>query len=503
MIDLGDNGFFANGIDGGTNFSAAELAAIRKVLRQIKLPTTITDFFAQKSTGNTDTDPMDWDLEVLWLQRAIAQLDKLLIAQVNQILHEPGFQDLERAWRSLYDLVCYSSGRKLIKVRFLDITWSEITKDVNRSVEFDQSQLFQKVYSEEYDIPGGEPYGVILLDFEIAHKPFNNHPYNDISTLEHLAEIGAAAFSPMLVNAAPELFELDDFEQLSYPLNLRQLFNEADYIPWKRFRDHPDTRFMGITLPRVILRRPYSLTVTPYGSMMFSEQDALAHGDHFLWGYANFALAKVLIREFADVGWFSHIRGVLRDHQAGGLVDSLVTDYFPTDANNLAFKPVVEAVFSDERERSLSELGFIPLCQCYDVPMAGFYSTPSVHHSKGYSDKIANSNAKLSAMLQHVLCGSRFAHYIKIMTREMIGSVKRADECQRQLQSWLNQYVTSQEDSDWFMQARYPLREASVEVKEIPEKPGSFWTAIYLRPHYQADRLVSELHLTTEVTAPG
>ena len=191
----------------------------------------------------------------------------------------------------------------------------------------------------------------------------------------------------------------------------------------------------------------------------------------------------------------------MRNHQAGGIVDTLVVDNFDTDANQVAFKPVVEVVFSDERERALSELGFIPLCQCYDVPMAVFYNTPSFHRAKAYTKKSATNNARLSAMLQHVLCGSRFAHYIKVMTRDMIGSVKQASECERFLQSWLAQYVTSQEDSDWFMQARYPLREANVEVREIPEKPGSFWTAIHLRPHYQADRLVSELHLTTEVSA--
>jgi type VI secretion system protein ImpD len=500
MIDLGQD--VSSGQALGSNkveFSATDLAHLRNILQQIQLPESISRRF----TGEVTIIPIDWDLIVLWLQRAIAQIDNLIIKQLNNILHHEKFQDLERAWRSLFDLIIYASGRKLVKVRVLDINWSEITKDVNKSVEFDQSQLFQKIYSEEYDVPGGEPYGVIVLDFEISHKPFKGHSFNDVSTLEHLAEIGAASFSPMLINAAPELFELDSFEQLSYPIRLRQIFAEADYIAWNRFREHPDTRFMGITLPRVILRRPYNLTVAPHGGILFSEKSALEKEDNYLWGYANFALAKVLIREFTDVGWFSHIRGMLRDHQAGGVVDSLIADFYTTDANYIAFKPVVEAVFSDERERSLSELGFIPLCQCYDVPMAVFYSTPSIHSPKTYTDRGANNNAKLSAMLQHVLCGSRFAHYIKIMTREMIGSVKRAEECQRQLQAWLNQYVTSQEDSDWYMQARYPLREASVEVKDVPDKPGSFWTAIHLRPHYQADRLVSELHLTTEVSGPA
>ncbi|OZG73903.1 type VI secretion protein [Hahella sp. CCB-MM4] len=481
----------------GPDIPEKELRRLKKILSLIQLPQALV----QRYSGEGTLAPLDPDMLTLWLQRAVAQIDQLIIRQLNKILHHRKYQELERSWRSLFDLVVFSTGRKMVKIRVLDITWAEVTKDVNRAIEFDQSQLFQKIYSEEYDKPGGEPYGVVIADFEVSHKPYEGHRYNDIPTLEHLAEIAAAAFSPIIVNAAPQLFEMENFERMGYPINLKQLFGESDYIEWNRLREHPDTRFLGITLPRVLMRKPYELTVSAHGGIMFSEREALANDRNYLWGYANFALAKVLVREFTDVGWFSHIRGLLRDHQAGGTVDSMIVDSFNTDADDIAFKPVVECVFSDERERALSEQGFIALCQCYDVPMGVFYSTPTLHFPKQYRDKKATNNARLSSLLQHVLCGSRFAHYIKVMTRDMIGSVKRAEECQRQLQAWLSQYVTSQEDSDWYLQARHPLREASVTVKEIPDKPGSYATAIYLRPHYQADRLVSELHLTTEVTA--
>ncbi|MDG9668011.1 type VI secretion system contractile sheath large subunit [Hahella sp. CR1] len=472
--------------------SSAEVIALKKILQLIKLPDWC---YEDKAAGK----PLDYDYLILWLQRAVAQIDNKIINQVNHILHHSKFQDLERAWRSLYDVVSYSYGRKLVKIRFLDITWSEITKDVNRSVEFDQSQLFHKIYSEEYDVPGGEPYGIILMNFEVAHKPFAGHRFNDIPTLERLAEIGAASFSPILLNAAPQLFEMASFPEITSPISLKQLFSEQDYISWNSLRDHPDTRFLGLTMPRVLIRNPYSIQIAPHGGLLFSEKRAQASNENYLWGYANFALAKVLIREFTEVGWFSHIRGLLRDHMAGGAVDNLVVDAFATDAKKIAHKPIVDAVFSDERERALSEHGLIALCQCYDVPMGVFYSTPTLHRAKVFQDRIASANSRLSSLLQHVLCGSRFAHYIKVITRDMIGSVRRAEDCERELQRWLTQYVTSQEDADWFMQARYPLREGSVQVKEIPEKPGSFATTIYLRPHYQADRLVSELHLTTEV----
>ena len=436
-------------------------------------------------------------------QRAIALIDEQLTLQVNKILHHPNFQRLEAAWRSLEDLVQYAHGKRQVRIRMLDVSWSEITRDAIRAVEFDQSLLFQKIYSAEYDVPGGEPYGVIVADFSVSHRPFPGHPEDDVPTLERLAEIGAAAFAPIIVNAAPALLGLNDFSTLGQPLRLQEIFRGPEYIPWNRLRAHPDSRFMAITLPRVLLRPAHERRQSPRGGFIYNERASRRSPAHQLWGHACFALAKVLIREFSEVGWFSHIRGLLRDHNTGGLVSDLVIDRYEEGIDPLVLKPVSEVVLGDDQEKVLSELGFTPFCQTYDLPMGIFYSTPSLHRSEQFDDSLATANARLASLLQHVLCSARFAHYIKVMVRDKIGAFVRADQCERQLQNWVNQFVASQEDADWAMQARYPLREAQVKVSENAERPGTYWTTLHLRPHYQADRLVSELALSTELVPGG
>ena len=438
----------------------------------------------------------------LWVNAAIAEIDKKITRQLNEILHHPKLIQLESAWRSLYDLVDFSLGRKNIKVRVLDVNWAEISKDVNRAVEFDQSQLFQKIYSDEFDIPGGEPYGTLIADFSVTHRSNLTHRFDDVPTLERLAEIASASFSPLLINAAPQLFGLDDFDMLTQPINFQEIFKESEYHAWNRLRAHSDTRFLGVTLPRVLLRPPYTIKIDSIGGIRYSESNAHASKQHYIWGKANFALAKVLIREFAEVGWFSHIRGIPRDKFAGGVVPDLTIDHFATDKHHSADKPISDIIISDSKERELSELGFIPFCQCYDLPMGAFHTTPSLHKPKIYDKRHITINEKVASSLQHVLCGSRFAHYIKVMARDKIGSYVRSEECASLIQNWLNGYTVSQEDAEWQMQAKYPLRKAAVEVKENHEKPGSYWVNIDLQPHYQADSLVSELHLTTELTPP-
>jgi len=438
----------------------------------------------------------------LWVNTAIAQTDKKITNQLNEILHHPKLIQLESAWRSLYDLVNFSLGRKNIKIRTLDVSWAEISKDVNRAVEFDQSQLFKKVYSDEFDIPGGEPYGTLIADFSISHRPSKHYRFDDIPTLERLAEIASASFSPLLINAAPQLFGLDNFDMLTQPINFQDIFKESEYHAWNRLRTHSDTRFLGVTLPRILLRTPYTLKIDSIGGIRYSESSAHASKQHYVWGKANFAFAKVLIREFSEVGWFSHIRGVPRDEFTGGVVPDLTIDYFTTDSKESAEKPIADIIISDSKERELSELGFIPFCQCYDLAMGAFHTTPSLHKPKIYEKRHITLNEKVASSLQHVLCGSRFAHYIKVMARDKIGSYVRAEECASMIQNWLNEYTVSQEDAEWQMQAKYPLRKAAVEVKENPDKPGSYWVNIDLQPHYQADSLISELHLSTELAPP-
>jgi type VI secretion system protein ImpD len=432
----------------------------------------------------------------------VAELDELINTQLNAIIHHHKFQKLEASWRGLWLLAKQADGSQNIKLKFLNITWHEVVKDINRALEFDQSQLFKKIYSEEYGTPGGEPYGAIVGDYEISHRISEKHPHDDVSTLAGLAQISAAAFSPFIAAASPELFGMEDFSGLGLPLNLESIFSQKEYIKWKALREKEDSRFIGLTLPRVLMRPPYRTKPGSYKGIHFYEKTDNKGRNH-LWGNACYAFAAILIREFANVGWFGHIRGVPRNYISGGLVTALPVENFETDADSIAHKPVTDVVITDSREKDISELGFIPLCQGYLSPYATFYNNQSVQQPKQHHGADANTNAKLSSMLQHVLCGSRVAHYIKVMIRDKVGSFITADRCETFLRDWLLNYTTGREDLEWEEQARYPLKEGSVRVKEHPSKPGEFVCVIHLQPHYQLDQMVSELELVTELASVG
>lgn len=441
-----------------------------------------------------DTQPAGHNLPVgCWLARQVAMIDERVCEQLNVILHQPRLQQLEARWRGLKKLCDESQPWPDIKLRLLNVSWSEVAKDMARAQEFDQSQLFQRIYSDEFGMPGGTPYGLLIGDFEISHRPRPGHPFNDIETLQGLTQIAAAAFAPLICAAAPQLFGLDDFQALGQHLALHDIFQQQEYLPWRSFRQQEDTRFLALTLPRIILRKPH---VSRAGEFPFVET---CHApEHYLWGSAAFAFASVVIREFGSSGWFAQTRGVPRNQLAGGLV----TGYEPVPIQGCtgASHILTELVISDNSERQLSELGLMALCQCYGVPLAAFHSNPSLHTAKNYSDKSASINARISAMLQQVLCASRFAHYLKVMIRDKVGSYATEQECEQFLTRWIHKYTTGRDDLSWEMRAQYPLRDARLTVREIPGKPGQYLCVIYLKPHYIAENLVSELKLTTELS---
>ncbi len=437
------------------------------------------------------------------LNRRIAEIDDLINIQLNTIIHNEKFQKLESSWRGLWYLSVQAEGALNIKIKVLDISWKEIVKDMARALEFDQSQLFHKVYSEEYGTPGGEPYGVLIGDYEISHRISKRHPHDDIATLEGISQVAAAAFAPFIAGASYELFGLDNFSGLGSPINLRSVFTQQEYLKWNALREKIDSRFLGLTVPRILMRLPYRTKPGSYKGIFFYEKSSTSEHENYLWGNASYGFAAILIREYANVGWFGHIRGVPRNHVAGGLLTNLPVDCFETDAENIAIKPVTDVLITDTKEREISDLGLIPLCQCYDMPFAAFYNNQSVQAPKVHDSKEANINAKLSGMLQHVLCGSRIAHYIKIMIRDKIGSFLTASDCEDYLRDWLFKYTTGRDDLEWEEQARYPLKEAAVQVREHPAKPGSYLCVIHLKPHYQLDQMVSELELVTELAQSG
>lgn len=438
-----------------------------------------------------------------WLSQQVALIDELINEQLNAILHHPSLQQLESSWRGLWRLIDTASPYANVKVRVLNVSWKEVSKDIDRASDFDQSLLFNLIYNQEFGIAGGEPFGVLLGDYRISHRPFAGHPYTDVSTLRGLAQIAAAAFAPFICSATPQLFGLDSFDRLGVPINFQEIFRHPDYTQWRSLRDMEDTRFLGLCLPRVIMRTPYCSRLGPRDGLLFKEECEAPGAENYLWGNACYAFGCVLIREFGEVGWFAHIRGVPRDYYGGGLVTGFPSLSYNTDSPGTATKVLTDVVITDQHERLLSELGFLCLCQCYDTEFAAFQSCPSLQKAKQFKGKAETANARISAMLQQVLCASRFAHYIKVMIRDKVGSFTAAGDCERMLQEWFNQYATARDDLQWEMLARYPLRSARVQVRELPGKPGSYTSIIHLKPHYIVDHLVSELKLTTELALAG
>lgn len=443
--------------------------------------------------------PTTKDQVLLHLSREIARLDGILTRQVNAILHHPQFQKLEASWRGLKYLVEQSVDADNIKIRVLNISWKEIARDAERAIEFDQSQLFKKIYGEEFDTPGGEPYGLLIGDYEIRHRPGPDHPTDDLSVLTSVSHVAAAAFAPFVASADPALLGLDDFVQLERPLNLSRTFEQMEYLKWRAFRDSEDSRFVGLALPRVLTRLPYEDDGSRVDGFRFKEDVEGPDRDKYLWGNAAYAFASVVVRAFAQTGWLAEIRGVQRGVEGGGLVTGLPTPSFKTDRRGVAPRFGTEVAVTDEQEKELGELGFIPLCHCHDTEYAAFYGNQSVQKAKKFDVAAATINAKLSAMLQYMLCVSRFAHYVKVIGRDKVGSFAEADECENFLHRWLQRYVTGDSDASTEVKARYPLREASVEVRERPDKPGVYGTVMRLRPHYQLDEVVAAVRLVTEL----
>ena len=434
------------------------------------------------------------------LQAVIADMNLLINDQINQIIHHPRLQKLESSWRGIWLLVKQSNGTRDIKIKMLDIKWSEVVKYINKATEFDQSQLFQKIYSEEYGSPGGEPYGTILGDYEISHKVSKTHPTDDISALAGMAQIAAASFSPFIAAASSELFGMDDFAGIGHPIDLEAIFSQTEYAKWNSLRQLADTRFVGLTLPKILMRRPYNTRMESYKGLHFQEQNDGSTKNN-LWGNACYAFGCILIREFADIGWFGHIRGAPRNHLSGGIFKELPIDEHATDSHGIAFKPVTDVLITDNIEKKISELGFIPLCQGYLSPYTTFYNNQSIHKPKKYAALEVETNARISSMLQHVLCGARISHFIKLMVRDKVGSFISAEKCEDYIRQWLMKYTTGSEDLDWEEQAKYPLKDGYVRVKEHPNKAGSFLCVIRIQPHYQLDQMVSELELVTELAA--
>lgn len=439
----------------------------------------------------------------LLLSRDIARLDGMLNRQLNAVLHHPKFQQLEASWRNLRYLVEEAIEADNVKIRVLSASWEEVARDAERAIEFDQSQIFRKVYTDEFDTPGGEPFGLLIGDYQLRHLPSAEHPVDDVATLGLISQVAAASFAPFIAGADPALFGLDSMAQLDTPMNLSRNFEQLEYLKWRRLREQEDSRFLGLIIPRVLARRPYGEDSGRVDEFCFQEDVAGLDRNKYLWGNAGYAFASVVIRAFSTSGWLADIRGVQQGQAEGGLVTGLPVDCFSTDAQGIALKSSTEVAVVDALENELANLGFMSLCDCVDTEFSAFYACPSIQKPKVYDDAAATRNARMSAMLQYMLCVSRFAHYVKVIVRDKIGSTLEASEVEDLLYRWLQKYVTSDAEASLAVKAQYPLREARVEVRERPGKPGNYQAVVHLRPHFQLDELSSSIRLVTELSSGG
>jgi type VI secretion system protein ImpC len=432
------------------------------------------------------------DLEAT-INARIADIDKVLSAQLNAIMHAPEFQKLEGAWRGLHYLVMQSETSTMLKIRVLNLSKDELRKDLEKAVEFDQSALFKKVYEEEYGTFGGAPYGALIGDYE-----FGRHP-QDLALLEMVSNVAAAAHAPFLSAAAPGLLGLESFTDLPNPRDLAKKFETPDYAKWKSFRESEDSRYVGLTLPHVLMRLPYGPDTVPVETFNFKEDVDGTDHSKYLWGNAAYAMGARLTDAFAKYGWTAAIRGV----EGGGRVDGLPTHTFRTDEGEIALKCPTEIAITDRREKELSDLGFIPLVHCKGTDFAAFFGAQSCQKAKKYDTDAANANARLSTQLQYLLAMSRFAHYLKSIMRDKIGSFMTRKDCEDFLNRWISKYVVSTEDAGQEIKAKFPLKEARVEVAEVAGKPGVYKAIAFLKPHFQLDELTVSLRLVAELPPPA
>lgn len=461
--------------------------AIRRESDRSKLRSQLDSFLSEVATGAVVVSN---DL-VGSIEERITVIDALLSAQISKIMQAPAFQKMESSWRGLQKLV-QSSVTENTKVRVLNCTKKELIRDFKSASDFDQSVLFKSVYESEYGTFGGEPYSAFVGDFEFDAMP------EDLYLLEQISHVAAAAHAPFLTAADAGMFGMNNFQEMPRPRDLGKLFDTSDYIRWRSFRQSDDARYVGLTLPRVIGRLPYGAKTTPVEMFNFEEKiDESREGASYLWINAAYELAGRMISAFEDHGWCAAIRGV----EGGGLVKSMPVYNYISHTGEKVLQCPTEVAISDRREKELADLGFIPLVYCKGTDYAAFFAVQSANKPRKYDSNLANANARLSNQLQYIMTTSRFAHYLKSIVRDKVGSFMSRTECQNFLQNWINQYVLGSDNVGLHIKASHPLREARIEVVDVPGCPGSYRAVAYLRPHFQLEGLTMSLRLVAELPA--
>ncbi|MEO7652409.1 MAG: type VI secretion system contractile sheath large subunit [Bryobacteraceae bacterium] len=427
------------------------------------------------------------------LNDRIAALDELISTQLNEVMHSEDFQKLEGSWRGLAYFVNQTETSSMLKIKVMNVSKKDLHKDLTRVTEFDQSAIFKKIYEEEYGTLGGKPFGALVGDYE-----FGRHP-QDIELLEKMSNVAASAHAPFIAATSPSMFNWNNFTELAGPRDLEKIFDNEAFLKWQMFRRSDDSKYVGLCMPHVLMRLPYGKDTVPVDEFDYEEKVDGRDHSKYLWGNAAYALAARMTDAFARHEWCAAIRGV----EGGGLVEGLPTHAFMTDDGDIATKCPTEIAITDRRENELSKLGFIPLCYYKGTDTAVFMAAQSANKPQLYLSDDANANSRLSAQLQYIMAVSRFAHFLKVMMRDKIGSFMSRDECQTFLNKWIANYVLLDDSAGQDAKAKFPLRDARIEVSEIKGKPGAYTAVAYMRPHFQLEELQISLRLVAKLPTPG
>ncbi|MFG0304812.1 MAG: type VI secretion system contractile sheath large subunit [Phycisphaerales bacterium JB040] len=432
------------------------------------------------------------DDAVRTIEAIIAEIDKRLSAQVNQILHADEFQQIEGAWRGLHHLVNNTETDEMLKIKVFNVSKKDLGKQLKKfkGTAWDQSPLFKKIYEEEYGQFGGEPFGCLVGDYHFDHSP------PDVAMLQELSQIAAAAHAPFITGAAPTLLNMDSWQELANPRDLTKIFQTAEYAPWRSLRESEDSRYLGLAMPRFLSRLPYGAKTDPVEEFAFEEDVEGADHNKYTWANAAYAMATNITRSFKAYGWCSQIRGV----ESGGTVEGLPCHTFPTDDGGVDMKCPTEIAISDRREAELAKNGMMPLLHRKNTDMAAFIGAQSLQQPAEYDDPDATANANLAARLPYLFATCRFAHYLKCIVRDKIGSFAEREDMESWLNQWISNYVepnpAQASEAD---KARKPLAGAEVTVEEVEGNPGYYTSKFFLRPHYQLEGLTVSLRLVSKL----
>ena len=425
------------------------------------------------------------------VEAMIAEIDRKLSEQINLIMHHEDFKTLEGAWRGLNHLVTNTETDEMLKIRFLNISKKEIGRTLRsyKGVAWDQSPLFKKIYEEEFGTPGGLPYGVLIGDYSFDHSP------PDVEILNGMGQIAAAAHAPFIAGASPTLMNMETWQELSNPRDLTKIFGTPEYVPWRSLRTSENSRYLGLAMPRFLARLPYDPKKNPIEDFAFEEE--VSSGDHskYVWANSAYAMATNITRAFKLHGWCSRIRGA----ESGGMIEGLPCHTFPTDDGGIDMKCPTEIAITDRREAELAKAGLMPLSHWKNTDYSVFVGAQSVQKPTEYEDPDATANANLAARLPYLFAVCRFAHYLKCIVRDKIGSFKERVDMERWLNEWITRYVTADPTASEKTKSEFPLAAAEVTVEEVEGNPGYYTSKFFLRPHFQLEGLTVSLRLVTKL----